>query len=125
MRRKPTSSSGKISIIASLTQPLNVTDAAHLHGAAAGLAALCPSRHFGGVYLTVLCPGYFLPRHAGAAAVPDPRCLPAARLRTGAERATQEVAQRAASGSPAEARMRRPAASTSAYSLSSSIMVER
>ncbi len=50
-----------------LTQPWNMTDAAHLHATGAGLAALCDRRRFRGVYLTVLYPGSFLPGQVGAA----------------------------------------------------------
>ena len=52
---------------ASLTQPWNLTDAAQLRASAASLAAICAAQRFRGVYLTVLYPGGFLPRHAGAA----------------------------------------------------------
>ena len=52
---------------ASLTQPWNLTDAAHLRASAAALAMVCAGQRFRGVYLTVLYPGGFLPRHAGAA----------------------------------------------------------
>ena len=52
---------------AALTQPWNLTDAAHLHATGAGLAAVCDRHGFRGVYLTVLYPGGFLPGQVGAA----------------------------------------------------------
>ncbi len=51
---------------AALTQPWNLTDATHLRAAADALAAICAGQRFGGVYLTVLYPGGFLPHRAGA-----------------------------------------------------------
>lgn len=54
---------------AALTQPWNLTDAAHLHATGVGLAAVCDRHGFRGVYLTVLYPGGFLPGQVGAAAL--------------------------------------------------------
>jgi hypothetical protein len=49
----------------SLTQPWNLTDAAHLEASATALAAVCATHRFPRVTLTVLYPGRFLPAHLG------------------------------------------------------------
>ncbi len=50
-----------------LTQPWDLTDAAHLRATAAALAPLCAEKPFAGVYLTVLYPGPFISAGAGGA----------------------------------------------------------
>lgn len=68
---------------ASLTEPWNLSDAAHLHAATVALKSLCQKGEFRGVYLTVLYSGSFLPPRVGAAllhATPDFLLLDACRL---------------------------------------------